>query len=82
MLPYAIVITSGLIGIRVLSSRLKLFQKITLNAALGLLAMYFFNLAGEQMGVVIGLNMFSGVIMGLCGPIGLVVLLVLRFFNL
>ena len=82
MLPYAIVITSGLIGIRVLSSHLKLLQKITLNAALGLLTMYFFNLAGEQMGITIGLNMFSGAVMGLCGPIGLVILLILRFLNI
>jgi len=30
--------------------------------------MYFFNLAGEQMGITIGLNMFSGAVMDFAVP--------------
>lgn len=82
MLPYAIVLTAGLIGVRVLSSTLKLFQKLSLNAALGLFAIFIFNMAGKHIGVTLGINLFSGIIMGLCGPVGLVVLLMLRFFTL
>lgn len=82
MLPYAILLTAGLIGIRVLSSPLKLIYKLLLNAILGVASIIIFNLVGKQIGVTIGINLFSGTIMGVCGPIGLVILLLLRFFTL
>ena len=82
MLSYAILLTAGLIGIRILSSPLKLLQKLLLNSALGIVTIVLFNIVGKQIGITIGINLFTGTIMGVCGPIGLIVLLMMRFFTL
>jgi pro-sigmaK processing inhibitor BofA len=82
MLSCAILLTAGLIGIRVLSSPLKLMQKILLNSALGFVSILVFNIVGKQIGVTIGINLFSGTVMAICGPVGLILLLLIRFFTL
>jgi inhibitor of the pro-sigma K processing machinery len=56
--------------------------KLLLNTALGLVLLFVFNLVGARFGVTLGLNLINGLVVGIFGPIGLVLLLIIRWLTI
>ena len=77
-LPGVFVLLSIYLGVRVLSSKLSIAKKIMLNLALGVPAVFAFNLIGKHMGTVLHADLFTFTVIALCGPAGLTVLLAVR----
>lgn len=80
-LPFAAVVVLALFGFKIISTPMKMIWRLILNTAIGLLAIFIFNSAGRYIGVTIGLNLFSGIVVGLCGPAGIVILLIMRLLT-
>ena len=55
---------------------LKLILKLAVNSLIGGLLIFLFNLAGSSIGIMIPLNMFNAVIVGILGLPGAVLLLI------
>lgn len=55
---------------------LKLILKLAVNSLIGGLLIFLFNLAGSSFGIMIPLNMFNAVIVGILGLPGAVLLLI------
>ena len=77
--PFVAAAVLAFIGLRILSSSYKLFVKIMINTVLGIASIFVFNAAGRYIGVTLGINLFSGLVVGFCGPLGIVLLLIMRF---
>ncbi len=77
--PFAAVAFLAFLGLRIISSSAKLFIKALLNTGIGIASICIFNAAGRYIGVTLGLNLFSVLVVGLCGPVGIVLLLIIRF---
>ena len=81
ILSYGAVALLSLAGFRVLSSSLNYIFKFLINLFIGLLSIIIFNSAGRFAGVTLGINLFSGTVVGLCGPFGIVILLIMRLLT-
>ena len=68
-------------GVLVLSSRIRLGRKIALNLMLGLLSVHMFDRACRGSNMAIELNIFSLTVIALCGPAGLIPVLLVGMFS-
>jgi pro-sigmaK processing inhibitor BofA len=81
ILPAAVLIIVVAVMIKLFTSPVKWFIKLLVNTALGLVLLFCFNYFGSAIGVTVGLNLVNGLIMGIFGPAGLVLLLLLRWLT-
>ena len=69
----------ALLAIRFLFSPLRILIKGALKTLFGMLGVLLFNLAGELLGITLGLNFVNGAVVGFLGLPGLALLLFSRW---
>ena len=69
-------------SLRLLLTPLRWGLKLLLHGAAGVLALLLFNYFGKYLGVTVGVNLATALTVGLLGPTGLLLLLVLRLIFL
>ena len=74
----AVFILAAYLLIKLISAPLKLIFKILLNALMGLITLFLFNIIGSFVGFTIDINFISALIAGIFGFPGVVVLAVLK----
>ncbi len=79
---YGLVAACVFIAVWLLASPLRLGLKLALNTLLGFLALIAFNLLGKYIGITLGINLINALIVGVFGPAGLVLVLLLRWMSL
>lgn len=81
-LLYGLVAVAAAAVVVLFRTPLKWGLKLLINTALGLVLLFFFNLAGRYIGVTLGINMINGLIVGILGPAGLLALLLVRWLTI
>ncbi|MEA5039370.1 MAG: pro-sigmaK processing inhibitor BofA family protein [Clostridiaceae bacterium] len=81
-LLYAGVGLVALASLRLLMTPLRWGLKFLIHAVLGVLALLAFNFFGKFLGVTVGVNAVTALTVGILGPTGLLLLLVIRFIFL
>ena len=64
------------LGVILLSSKIRPMRKLAANLLLGMAAVWLLNRAGADYGIAISIDLFTVVVTALCGPVGIIVLLV------
>lgn len=80
-MKYLLYIGLGLVvlaSLRLLATPLRWGLKLLIHAVLGVLALLAFNFFGKYLGVTVGVNAVTALTVGVLGPTGLLLLLVLR----
>ena len=77
-LPLAVCLTAGLAGLFLLRRQLRGLVRLAARSAAGLGLLWLFNLAASTVGMHVGLNLFTGVTVGLLGLPGFALLLLLQ----
>lgn len=64
---------------RILVKPFKLAFKIVINSIFGLLLLWGYNFVGQQLGIVIPINLLTVILAGFLGIPGLILLIILNF---
>ena len=81
-LIYVGVVLGAVAGIRIFLTPIRFIFKLILNTILGFLLLIVFNFFGKYIGVTLGCNVFNAGAIGIFGPIGLILLLLLRWLTI
>lgn len=76
---YIIVIIISLISLGVLKTPMKAIFKWAINSLLGFIALLGFNFLGSYVGISIAVNFFNSIIIGILGPFGVLLILILSY---
>ena len=63
---------------KILSAPIKLIFKILINAAVGLIILFIFNVIGSQFGFILDINLVTCLISGVLGIPGVIILIILK----
>ena len=81
---HALLIVGGLflvwLLIKLFTKPIKLLFKLTINTAIGYIALFLLNKFGAIIGISLGLNWVNALIIGVFGYPGLILLLLLKYF--
>ncbi len=81
-LLYGLVIIVAVVAIKIFFTPIKWGLKLLLNTVLGLGLLAVFNFFGKLIGVTLGVNLINALVVGIFGPVGLVLLLILRWLTI
>ncbi|MBQ9535617.1 MAG: pro-sigmaK processing inhibitor BofA family protein [Clostridia bacterium] len=70
------------VTLKLFSAPIRWGIKLLLNTLLGLALLVLFNFFGSYIGVTLGLNLVNALAVGIFGPAGLVLLLIIRWLLL
>lgn len=76
---YIIVIILSLLSLGLFKSPIKAMFKWTINSFLGFIALLGFNFLGSYVGISIAVNFFNALIIGILGPFGVLLILILSY---
>lgn len=76
---YIIVIIISLISLGLLKSPIKAIFKWLINSFLGFIALLGFNFLGSYVGISMAVNFLNAIIIGVLGPFGVLLILILSY---